>query len=124
MMIAVGTFEVMLSAQNDEIAPVGRMLIDKTYTGALAGKGVGQMISKRTENGIAVYFAIEEFVGSIDDNKGSFTLLHKGEMSAAAQSLEITILTGSGSHELRDISGKMRIIQQDGKHSYELEYHL
>tara|TARA_R110001583_G_scaffold97859_1_gene242710 strand:- start:120 stop:491 length:372 start_codon:yes stop_codon:yes gene_type:complete len=123
-MIAVGGFEVNLAAQNDETAPVGRMLIDKTYTGALVGKGVGQMISKRTENGIAVYFAIEEFEGSLANKKGGFTLLHKGEMSAAAQSLEITILTGSGSHDLHEISGKIRIIQQEGKHSYELEYHL
>ena len=48
-MSATGIFEVNLDPQNDENAPAGRMIIDKKYSGALVGKGIGQMISKRTE---------------------------------------------------------------------------
>ena len=123
-MTATGTFEVDLSPQEDEAAPVGRMLIDKTYQGDLVGKGLGQMISKRTGNGVAVYFAIEEFEGTLQGKSGTFTLLHNGKMSAEVQSLDITILEGSASGELTGLTGAMRITQQDGKHSYELDFEL
>jgi hypothetical protein len=64
-MTVTGTFEVDLKPQADADTPAGRMLIDKTYSGDMTGSGKGQMISKRTESGIAVYYAIEEFSGSM-----------------------------------------------------------
>mgnify|MGYP002338734374 CR=1 FL=1 len=119
-----GAFEVELLPQRDEEAPVGRMIIDKSYQGNLKGAGTGQMISKRLENGYAAYFAIEEFTGKLNDKSGSFTLLHRGFMNPDSESLVITILEGSGSGELKNISGKMTIIQEDGKHIYELDYNM
>jgi hypothetical protein len=123
-MIAKGTFEVDLQAQADRDFPAGRMLIDKTYPGDMSGSGKGQMISKRTESGTAVYYAIEEFSGSVQGKSGAFTLIHKGHMSAESQSLDINILEGSGSGELENISGRMAITQDSDGHSYELVYEL
>jgi hypothetical protein len=123
-MEAFGDFEVQLEAQTDEQAPVGRMLITKQYSGSLVGAGLGQMLSKRTATGSAVYTAIEEFDGSLDGKKGAFTLVHMGRMSETEQSLQVEILEGSGSGELEGISGKMAIIRDDGRHTYELEYTL
>ena len=121
---AVGVFEIELEPQVDEGAPAGRMKIEKQYAGGLVGSGVGQMISKRVDGGAAVYYAIEEFVGSVDGKTGAFTLLHKGYMDAESQSLEVNILSGSGSGELTGISGSMKISQESGGHSYELSYRL
>lgn len=123
-MIAKGTFEVNLTPQQDEETPAGRMTIDKTFSGEMKGTGKGQMISKRLENGTAVYFAIEEFEGTINGKGGAFTFMHKGAMSKESQSLEITILDGSGSGELKTISGSMSIVQDGGAHSYEFQYEL
>ncbi len=61
VMSANGTFEVDLALQEDVESPAGRMLIKKTYLGDINGSGIGQMISKRTEDGTAAYYAIEEF---------------------------------------------------------------
>ncbi|HLR26894.1 MAG TPA: DUF3224 domain-containing protein [Fodinibius sp.] len=123
-MTAKGKFEVQLKPQNDDEVPAGRMLINKSYKGTLEGMGRGLMISKRLENGTAAYFAIEEFSGQLDDKSGGFTLLHRGSMNAESQSLDITVLEGSGSGELRGISGTMNIVQEEGKHFYELDYTL
>ena len=123
-MLANGTFEVDLKPQEDVGFPVGRMLITKTYLGDLSGSGIGQMISKRTENGTAVYCAIEEFSGSVKGKNGGFTLVHKGLMSKESQSLEVTILEGSGSGELQNISGSMQIVQDANGHRYELAFEL
>ncbi len=122
-MSAKGQFEVNLVPQEDE-NPAGRMLINKTYIGNLEGSGVGQMISKRTPTGEAVYYAIEEFSGLLDGKKGSFTLVHSGSMNKESQSLSVLILEGSGDDELKNISGSMKIIQEGGNHSYDLDYTL
>ena len=123
-MTASGSFDVKLDPQKDETAPAGRMIINKQYSGGLAGEGVGQMLSKRTESGVAVYAAIEEFSGTVDGKKGAFTLIHNGYMTSESQTLKIEIIEGSGSGELKNISGELSITQVDGTHNYELNYKL
>ncbi len=123
-MSANGTFEVQLTPQDDPGSPAGRMLIAKTYLGDMQGTGTGQMISKRTESGTAVYYAIEEFTGSVMGKSGSLTLVHMGHMSEQSQSLDVTILEGSGSGQLKAISGSMLIMQEGGEHRYELTFEL
>ena len=123
-MLTSGIFEIKLDQVKYDSPPVGRMIISKEYSGGMVGTGLGQMISKRTDSGTAIYSAIEEFAGVIDDKKGSFTLLHKGSMSNSQQSLEITIVDGSGTGEFKGISGAMSIVQEKGSHSYELDYSL
>jgi hypothetical protein len=122
IMQATGTFEVQLSPQQDEQAPVGRMVINKVFSGDLKGTGTGQMISKRIEGGNAVYYAVEEVVATLDGKSGAFTLLHHGEMSASEQSLSISVMPGSGSGELAGISGNMAINIEEGMHSYQFSY--
>lgn len=123
-MIAKGTFEVAMTPQPDEDAPAGRMILKKVFEGDLTGTGTGQMISKRLENGTAAYFAIEEFKGTVNGQAGSFTFMHRGEMTKESQSLVITILEGSGSDDLATVSGSLSIEQKNGNHSYELDYEL
>ena len=123
-MTAKGTFEVDLQPQADADSPAGRMVIDKTYSGDITGSGKGQMISKRTEGGTAVYYAVEEFSGSVKGKNGAFTLIHKGHMNKDSQTLEVEILEGSGSGELENISGSMAITQDSNGHTYELMYEL
>lgn len=124
MMTAKGNFEVNLLPKEDVEAPAGRMIINKRYQGDMEGFGVGQMVSKRTKNGTAIYYAIEEFSGSVNSKSGAFTLIHKGYMDKESQFLEVVILDGSGSDELKYISGSMSIVQDGDNHTYELSYKL
>lgn len=55
---------------------------------------------------------------------GSFTLVHNGYMSPDGQELKIEVLHGSGSGELENISGSLRITQEDGGHQYTFNYEL
>lgn len=121
-MQASGSFDVQLTPQEDAEFPAGRMLIDKTYAGGLEASGKGQMVSKQVEGGAAAYFAIEEVDGVLDGLRGAFTLLHRGYMDANGQSLEVTIMEGSGSGELEGINGTLRIIIDAAGHHYELDY--
>lgn len=123
-MLTKGEFTVETLPQDDGEFTAGRLTINKTYTGDMVGTGKGQMISKRIENGPAAYFAIEEVSATLNGKTGSFTLLHKGLMDASGTALDITIMPHSGTGDLSGISGTYQIIQQDGKHFYELEWAL
>jgi hypothetical protein len=123
-MQATGSFEVNLEPQTEDSHPVGRLLIDKIYSGEMIATGKGQMISKRTESGTAVYAAIEEVTAELGSKTGGFCLLHNGAMSSSEQSLKISIIDGSGFGQLASISGDLIIEQTDGKHHYRLNYEL
>jgi len=120
---AKGSFSVKLEPQDDGM-PAGRMLLDKQYSGDFIGHGKGQMLSKRTPSGVAVYSAIEELSGQMSGLTGGFTLMHVGSMSSESQSLDIKIVDGSGTGDFENITGTLEIIQRDGEHYYQLNYQL
>ena len=126
---ATGDFEVKLTPMasdfpSDELN-LGRMSIDKSFSGDLDGTSVGQMLMARTDvKGSAGYVAIEKVTGSLEGKTGSFVLQHSGMMGGGQQSLTITVVTDSGTGELEGLSGTMNIIIEDGAHSYEMEYEL
>lgn len=128
-MTAKGTFDVNLKPQDGELdkqAPgLGRMAIDKTFSGVLEGRSLGQMLTGMTDvKGSAGYVAIERFSGKLDGKAGSFILQHNGSMSGGEQQLTITVVPDSGTEELRGINGHMLIDIRDGSHFYTFEYEL
>ena len=120
-----GTFDIDIKPQLNDQYPAGRMVFCKTYHGELAGEGLGQMLSKRQEQGPSVYCAVEEFSGTLAGKQGDFTLIHRGIMSAAGQTLDIQVLEGSGTDELTGLSGQLHITNdENGQHFYTFEYLL
>ncbi len=126
---AAGSFEVKLVPQGqgekfDEVA-LGRMTIDKNFHGDLDAASKGEMLTAMTGvKGSAGYVAIEQVIGTLHGKSGSFVLQHTGTANRGAQALSITVVPDSGAGELKNISGTMKIIIADGKHSYEFEYSL
>lgn len=124
---ATGTFEVKLNPQDEgPDAPVGRMSIDKQFSGDLAATSKGQMLmaSSSTVKNSAGYVAIEKVTGTLNGRHGSFYLQHNATMTRGAGELNIIVIPDSGTDELTGLRGKMNIIIADGKHSYEFDYEL
>lgn len=120
-----GSFDVNLAPQMDDDIQAGRMLIDKVYSGGMEGKGVGQMLSKRTDvANSAAYVAIEEFTGTIKGLEGGFTLMHVGLMHNGKDSLDVSIVPDSGMGAFKGVSGKLEIMVEQGKHTYVFEYSI
>lgn len=126
---AKGMFEVKVTPQPAEEnvgdPMIGRLALDKQYTGGLTGSSKGQMLGIGTavkESG--GYVAAERFTGTLDGRKGSFSLQHSGTMQGGKFELNVTVVPDSGTDELTGIGGKMKIIIEDGKHFYEFEYSL
>lgn len=124
---AVGTFEVKLNPQDEGAeAAVGRMTIDKQFQGDLVGTSKGQMLMAGSESvkGSAGYVAIEKVTGKLNGRSGTFYLQHNGTMNRGAGELTITVIPDTGTDQLTDLRGKMNIIIEGGKHSYEFDYEL
>jgi hypothetical protein len=120
-----GPFEVKMTPQADEGSPLGRMLLDKQYHGALEAASIGQMLAGMTAvAGSAGYVAMEQVTGALDGRTGTFVLQHTGVMNRGVPSLTITVIPDSGTGELEGLSGTMNIVMADGKHSYEMHYEL
>jgi hypothetical protein len=132
MRCARGPFEVKITPQSaDSPAPpaggaaLGRMTIDKRYDGELAGAGTGEMLTAMTATkGSAAYVAVERVEGALHGRAGSFALQHTGVMARGEQRLTVAVVPDSGTGELSGISGRMIIVVDEGRHSYEFEYEL
>ena len=126
---AKGTFEVKITPQTPdgkfEDANMGRMTIDKQFHGDLEGASKGQMLTGMTEvKGSAGYVAMERVTGTLKGRSGSFVLQHSATMNRGAPQLSITVVPDSGAGQLVGLTGKMEIIINNGKHSYDFEYTL
>ena len=125
-----GEFSVKLNpiegyAKGIDGVNLGRMSIDKTFTGELDATSTGEMLSAMTTTqGSAGYVAIEQVVGTLAGKQGSFVLQHFGCMDKGQDSLILNVIPDSGSNELTGLSGKMAIRIEGGNHFYDFEYQL
>lgn len=124
---ARGTFEITMkqppAGEGVGRMAVGRMLLDKQFSGDLVGVGQGEMLSAgNPAAGSAGYVAIEHVTGTIGSMAGSFALMHTGVMHGGENTLAITIVPGSGTDQLAGIRGQMKLDIVERKHHYVLEY--
>lgn len=127
--VAKGTFTVSLKPQAlSDIASgsdIGRMSIDKVFSGDLVGTSRGEMLSAMSAvKGSAGYVAIERVSGTIDGRIGTFALQHSGIMNRGSPTLTVVVIPDSGTGGLSGLSGTLAIDISDGKHFYTLSYSL
>lgn len=119
---AHGSFEVKIDPEpSDEF--IGRMSLEKQFTGDLQAVSRGQMLSASTEvEGSAGYVAMERVSGTLKGRHGTFILLHSGTMDRGRPYLAISVVPDSGTGDLVGLSGTMVVTTTDGKHSYDMEF--
>jgi len=124
---AKGTFEVKLVPQADpgRDPGLGRMTIDKEFTGDLVATSQGQMLSAMSPvQGSAGYVALERVTGTLDGHPGSFVLQHTGLMNRGTPSLTIVVVPDSGTGALAGLAGTLAIVIEGKNHSYSFDYTL
>jgi hypothetical protein len=127
---ASGTFEVKVAPlPTDEKVPglaVGRMSLQKQFSGDLVGQSVGEMMTAETAvEGSGAYVALERVTGTLQGRRGSFVVSHQGTMRRGGEfDLVIKVVPDSGTDQLAGLSGTMAIQIAGGKHSYEVHYTL
>ena len=125
-----GKFEVVLHPldayhQGTDGINLGRMSIDKTFSGDLDATSKGEMLSAMTSvKGSMGYVAIEQVTGTLSGRRGSFVLQHFGTMDMDTDRLILEVVPDSGTDQLAGLTGDMTINIKDGQHQYEFEYLL
>lgn len=108
-----------------EGAALSRVHVTKTFDGDLLGTSTTDIITAvaRVESS-AAYAGFERFIGTVHGRKGTFVLHHTATSHAGESSLSWTILPDSGTGELAGIRGEGQIVNDDGAHSFHLDYEL
>ncbi|WP_024594276.1 MULTISPECIES: DUF3224 domain-containing protein [unclassified Pseudoalteromonas] len=128
--IISGEFTVALApiegyAKGQQGITLGRMSIDKTFSGDLNATGQGEMLSAMTPTqGSAGYVAIEQVIGELEGKQGSFVLQHFGTMNKGQDNLILNVTPDSGTNELKGLTGSMKIRIEQGIHYYDFDYRL
>jgi len=120
---ASGPFDVTITPLSK--GRFDRMALDKQFHGDLEAVSAGEMMAfQSAAKGSAGYVAMERVIGTLKGQRGSFVLQHSATMHRGVPEMSIAIVPDSGTDELAGISGTMRILITDGKHSYEFDYTL
>jgi hypothetical protein len=124
--LAHGTFTVDVKPLTPPPAEgLGRFSINKQIHGDLEATTIGEMFSAgNPRSGAAGYVAIEAVTGNLGGKHGSFALQHFGTMDESGPKMQIIVVPGSGTGELKGIAGTFTILVEGGKHSYDLEFTL
>jgi hypothetical protein len=72
----------------------------------------------------ATYVGLTKYTGSLNGKTGSFVTEDRGTFAAGTASSVSTILPGSGTGDLKGISGKARAVATHSSSEFELEYSL
>ncbi|MEV4182353.1 DUF3224 domain-containing protein [Streptosporangium canum] len=126
---ATGTFSIdSWDAQpydEAEGAALSRVHVTKTFDGDLLGTSTTDIITAVAPvESSAAYAGFERFIGTAHGRKGTFVLHHTATSHAGESSLSWTILPDSGTGELAGIRGGGQIVNDDGAHSFHLDYEL
>jgi hypothetical protein len=123
---ARGTFTVNVQPLTPAPAEgLSRYSIDKKLHGDLEATSKGEMFSAGDpKQGEAGYVAIEVVTGTLDGKHGTFALQHSATMDHTGRKMSVLVVPGSGTGELKGISGTFDIQIANGQHSYDLEYSL
>ncbi|MES3024093.1 MAG: DUF3224 domain-containing protein [Pseudomonadota bacterium] len=127
--MAKGSFAITMqpppAGEGVDRVSVGRMLLDKRYTGDLVAHGQGEMLSAGNPSaGSAAYVAMEHVTGILGGREGSFALQHAGTMHGGVNDLTINVVPGSGTGALVGITGQLKLELVDRTHYYTLDYTL
>ncbi len=123
---AQGTFTVKVQPLAPAPAEgLGRFSIDKEIHGDLEATTKGEMFTGGDpRQGVAGYVAIEMVTGTLGGKHGSFALQHFATMDSGGPQMQVIVVPGSGSGELKGIAGTFTIKIEDGQHSYGFDYTL
>src|ERR1700760_1180464 len=110
-MHATGTFQVSVkpveASEIGKAAGLGRMTIDKVWSGGIEGTSKGEMTTSAVGSAMA-YVALETMNVKIDGKSGTFVFSHKATMDSTDPKtgvMDIAVLPNTGTGELKGIEG-------------------
>ena len=108
-------------------AGIGRMTMDKIWSGDIQGTSKGEMLTGITAStGSMAYTAVEQMTVTLAGRSGSFYFMHRATMmkgDAGSASMDVTVVPNSGTGQLAGLTGSLKIDAAAG-HRYDFTYEL
>ena len=102
-----------------------RASVTKTLTGDIEGECHVEYLMMYRSDGTATFVGLERVTGSIDGRAGSFVLQRTGVFEDGKAKESYTVIPGSGTGELRGLSGDGETAVGHGmEHPFTLEYEI
>jgi hypothetical protein len=104
---------------------VTRALVSKSFEGDIAGTGTVEWLMGYRADGTASFVGLERIIGRVGERAGSFVLQHVGEFDGQVAKGTLTVVPGSGTEDLTDLTGEGSFeagMGADGARNVELEY--
>lgn len=101
-----------------------RAHIEKTFQGDLVGTSRTDITMVHTAAGPAAYVGLELVEGALHGRKGTFLLQHGAGGTGGVPWMTWKIVETSGTGELAGLRGEGKIVAEQGRHSYTLDYEL
>ena len=129
-MHATSNFEVEswdespIFGENDG-SKVTRAVVSKSFEGDIAGKGTVEWLMGYRADGTASFVGLERIIGRVGERAGSFVLQHVGEFDGQVAKGTLTVVPGSGTEDLTDLTGEGSFeagMGADGARNVELDY--
>jgi hypothetical protein len=126
---AEGTFQVHNwegeTYEESEGAVLSRASLTKTFDGAFQGSSTAELLMAEAKDARA-YVGMERLDGSLNGATGTFVVMHSAsQVMNGEESMQVTVVPGSGTAGLEGISGSLKItVSEGGEHSYRFIYEL
>lgn len=129
--ITTGTFTVTswneepLVELSDETQTIMRARATQQYSGVIAGEGIVEYLMVTPNDGSTSFVGLERITGSVSGYSGSFVIRQVGTYEGSTAKAEWSVVSGSGTGELRGLTGKGGYTAIHGKQTaLSFEYNL
>jgi hypothetical protein len=107
-----------------EGAKLTRTRVTKTFHGDIEGTSTAELLMAYAQEGSAAYAGFERIVGTLHGRRGSFVVQHGATSSPLGQTAVWTVVPDSGTGDLRGLAGSGTFADEDGVHTFALDYDL
>jgi|GEM_PF-321348 len=104
-LFSIESWDEEVISEVDEGPSLKRAKVKKIYSGEIEGKGVVSYIFTYLTPDQADVYGVERFTGTVDGKYGTFVLEHEGEFINGKADIMQTVMSKSGTGELRGMEG-------------------
>ena len=122
---AIKSWDEKPYSEGKDLPKLTRASVSKTYSGDITGDGQVEYTMMYRSDGSATFVGLERVTGRIAGKSGSFVLQRIGVFEGGQAKESYSVISGSGSGELRGLSGEGRSAVGHGmEHPFALSYEL
>jgi hypothetical protein len=122
---AITSWDEKPYSEGPDLPKLTRAIVKKTFTGDIEGEGQVEYLMMYRSDGSATFIGLERIIGKITGKTGSFVLQRTGVFEDGQARESYSVVTGSGTGELRGLRGEGTSSVGHGmEHPFTLNYEL